>query len=144
MCCPTLRRAAGAGVDGSRWPVRGGKARRDIGAGAETGVDQAARAQIVERRLIAAQPLRLAHRVAVPSDAEPSEVRQRSDDIGLARAAAVDIVDAEPEAPARAPRRVTGEQRAIGMAEVQLAGRAGREAGQHGARFESICCGTRS
>src|SRR3546814_3149101 len=49
----------------------------------------------------------------------------------LARPAAVDIVDADTQAPAGAARGIMGEQRAIGVAEVERAGRAGRESGQH-------------
>src|SRR3546814_5251009 len=75
--------------------------------------------------------LRLAVERAVPIDPEPGEVGERRRDIGLARAAAVDIVDTEAETPSGAARGIVGEQRAIGVAEVELAGRTRRETGQH-------------
>ena len=131
---------AGAGVDRAGWPMRCRQAGGDIGAGAEAGIDEPARAQIVERGGIGAEPRRLAHRIAVPVDPEPGEVGERGADIILARSAAVDIVDADQELPARAARRVMREHRAIGVAEVELAGRAGGEAGQHAAPLGSRYC----
>src|SRR3546814_16036835 len=84
--------------------------------------------------------LRLAVERAVPIDPEPGEVGERRRDIGLARAAAVDIVDTEAETPPGAARGIVGEQRAIGVAEVELAGRTRRETGQQ-ETAESSCCG---
>src|SRR3546814_9924552 len=68
-------------------------------------------------------------------------VGERCRDIIFARPAAVDIVDAEAEKPARAARGNLRKHRAIGVAEVELAGRAGGETRQHSHRHESICCG---
>src|SRR3546814_16708690 len=75
----------------------------------------------------------LAYGVAVPIEAEPFEVGERCRDIIFARTAAVDIVDADAEKPARAARGNVRKHRAIGVAEVELAGRAGGETRQHGA-----------
>ena len=45
-----------------------------------------------------------------------------------------------PEGTTGRTRRRMGERRAIGMAEVEIARRTGRETGQHDLRHESICC----
>lgn len=112
----------------------------NIGAGAKAGVNEAAAPQLVERGGIVAKPRRLPHRIAVPIEPEPGEVGERCADIILARAATVDIVDADPELSARIARRIMREHRAIGVAEMELAGRAGGEAGQHKAGKISIYC----
>ena len=127
------QRAARSGVDGAGRAVRRRQAGGDVGARAKTGIDEAARSQIVERGGIGAEPARLAYGVAVPIEAEPFEVGERCRDIIFARTAAVDIVDADAEKPARAARGNVRKHRAIGVAEVELAGRAGGETRQHGA-----------
>src|SRR3546814_8171067 len=102
---------AGAGIDRAGRPMRRGEAGGDIGAGAEAGIDEAPRLQRAKRRVIGAEMLRLAVERAVPIDPEPGEVGERRRDIGLARAAAVDIVDTEAETPSGAARGIVGEDR---------------------------------
>src|SRR3546814_17863610 len=58
----------------------------------------------------------------------------------FARAGAVDIVDAEQERAAGAVRGIVRQNRAICVAEVEFAGRAGGEEGKHGAGAESRYC----
>src|SRR3546814_5568973 len=82
----------------------------------------------------------LAHRRAIPLEPEPVEVGDRGGNMLFARAGAVDIVDAEQERAAGAVRGIVRQNRAIGVAEVEFAGRAGGEAGQHGAGAESRYC----
>ena len=77
--------------------MRRGEAGGDIGAGTETGIDEPARTQLVERGGIASEMRRLAHRIAVRVEPEPGEVGERGRDIVLARPAAVDIVDPQQE-----------------------------------------------
>src|SRR3546814_12668008 len=102
---------AGAGIDRAGRPMRRGEAGGDIGAGAEAGIDEAPRLQRAKRRVIGAEMLRLAVERAVPIDPEPGEVGERRRDIGLARAAAVDIVDTEAETPSGEIGRASGRER---------------------------------
>lgn len=136
--------AAGAGIERRavrRCAVRRREAGGNIGAGAEAGVDEPAGTKTGKRGGVIAQMLRLANRRAVESQAQPLEIGERSADKRLARAAAVDVVDAEVERPARGARGIMRQDRAERVAKVQFAGRAGGEAGQHGVAAESICCG---
>src|SRR3546814_3604561 len=66
------QRATRSGVDGAGRAVRRRQAGGDVGARAKTGIDEAARSQIVERGGIGAEPARLAYRVAVPIEAASS------------------------------------------------------------------------
>ena len=67
------QRSACPRIDRARRPVRRGQARRDIGAGTETGIDQPHRPQSVERRGIERQPRRLD--TTGPSHVSPSQAR---------------------------------------------------------------------
>jgi hypothetical protein len=113
--------------------MRGRGARRDIGTGAETGVEQVARAQPGERRFVDGEPGRLAQYRPVPAQPEPREILLDRRDEALAAARAVDILDTQQEAAARRPRVIVRLERGIGMAEVQPPGRARRETGAHAA-----------
>src|SRR3546814_9175377 len=55
------QRAARSGVDGAGRAVRRRQAGGDVGARAKTGIDEAARSQIVERGGMGAAPARLAY-----------------------------------------------------------------------------------
>jgi hypothetical protein len=75
-----------------------------------------------------------AHRFR-PVEPEPAEVLQIAGlDLGTA-ARDVDILDAEQEAASLPRRRFRGEERRIGMPQMQVAGRRGREAGDGAGRF---------
>src|SRR5579863_5501033 len=98
----TLRRAAGAGDFGG-----------DLGARAETGIDDAQHIEAVEGRLVIGKMLRLLAHLAVPIDAEPSEVfEDRFGEFGLA-ARPVDVLDAQKEFAAGLARRAPGDERRV-------------------------------
>ena len=127
------QRAAGAGIDGPvrpvrrRWPTRG-----DVGAGAEARIEQARAAQRVQRRAVVRQVRRLhAHR-AVPIEAEPGRSSTIAGRVFRPAAAGIDVLQPQQEAPARLARPPPGEQRRMGVAEMQKPGRAGREARDDG------------
>src|SRR4029079_16116457 len=95
---------------------------------------------------IVGEMLGLAAHRAVPVEAEPAQV-------GLDRrfefapaAADVDVLDAQQEPPARLARAAPGNARRAGMAEMQLPGRACREARdqRHGRRSSGTAATTRS
>ena len=92
------------------------------------------------RRQEVAEPVRLAQRFAVPGEPEPRKIRERGADIFGARTAAVDIVDTDDEPAVRGARAASREHCAIGVAKMEVAGRAGRETGQHRAGKDSIYC----
>ena len=84
--------------------MRRGEARRDIGAGAEAGIDEATRAQRFERGGIVSEMRRLAHRIAIPVQPEPGQALQ--DRLGRfrGRTFAVCVLDSKQEFPAAAAR----------------------------------------
>ena len=83
---------------------------------------------IVQHRAILRQMLRLHPHLAIPVEAEPCQVLQdRGGEFGAA-ACRVDVLQAQQEPPARLARAAPGEQRAERVAEMQIAGRAWREA----------------
>ena len=119
--------AAGAGIERALGPVRRGEARGDVGAGAETGIEQALPAQPAERRLVQVQAPGLPGHRPVPAQAEPFEVPQDRLDMLGPGAGAVDILDAQGEAAAMRPRVIVRLDRRPGMAQVQAPRRARRE-----------------
>src|SRR5713226_68502 len=131
---PLRRRqaTADAGITRSFRPVRGTAGARDLGqdrrTAAEAGIDERARSEAVERCLVVGKMRRLAPDFAVPVEAEPGEVGKHR--IGEFRAAArrIDVFEAEEKPPARLARAAPGEKRGMGMAEMEIAGWARREA----------------
>ena len=119
--------AAGAGIARAFRPMRRRCAGGDVGAGAEAGIEQARRTQPVERFGIEVQPPGLPGHLAVPAQAEPFQVPQYRLDMLGPRAGAVDILDAQREAPALRPRMIMRLDGRPGMAEVQPPRRARRE-----------------
>jgi hypothetical protein len=107
--------------------MRRAKARGDIGAGAEAGVEQAHRAQPVERGVVQREALGLEDDLAVPAQPEPFEIgKDRGDMLGPAPRP-VDILDPEQEhAPGR-PREIMRLQRGPGVAQMEPPGGAWRE-----------------
>ena len=94
-----------------------------------------------ERRLIVGQVIGLAAHRPVPVEAEPAEIVQdRRLELGPA-AGRVDILDAQQEpAGIHRPRPVPPDQRRMRVAQMQKAGRAGRES-RDGHRATKIKCG---
>ena len=106
------QRAAGAGICGRRVAVRRVQRGGDIRAGAEAGVNQAARAQLFERRFVVGAALRLDQHRLVPVEPEPAQVLVDAvDELGPA-ARLVEVLDPEQElAAAGARARVTERPR---------------------------------
>ena len=104
----------------------------DVGAGAEAGVEQAACVQPVQHGAVFREVLGLDADVSVPVQAEPGEVFHDGHGEFGAAAGAVDILDAEEETAAGVAGPAPGGQRGVGVAEVQVAGGAGGEAGGDG------------
>ena len=104
----------------------------DVGAGAEAGIEQAAGQQAVQHGLVFGAVGGLDSHRAVPVQAEPGQVLL--DRVGEFRAASggVDILDPQEEAAARRVRPAPCEERRMGVAEMEVAGRAGGEAGDDG------------
>ena len=118
---------AGAGIGrrgavGSRERVVG--IGRDLGAGAEAGVEQLSRGEAVELGGVMAEIFRLQPHRPWPVEAEPGQIVK--DSLGKYRAAAiaVDILDTQPHR-AVASSLFAREQGAVAMAEMEQAGRAG-------------------
>src|SRR3546814_15884124 len=84
--------------------------------------------------------LRLAVERAVPIDPEPREVGERRRDIGLARAAAVYIVDTAPAPPSCSALCLVRHPRAISFSLLELAGLTPRETGPLDPSQSSFCC----
>jgi hypothetical protein len=104
----------------------------DVGAGAETGIQQVASGQRIQRRAIRRQVLRLHTNVAIPVEAQPCQVLQDGGSEFGAAAARVDVLQPQQEAATRLARAAPGEQRTERVAEMQVTGRAGGEAGDDG------------
>src|SRR5580693_8423205 len=81
--------------------------------------------------------LRLHPDVAVPIEPEPGEVVDNRRRELRAAAPGIDVLQPQQEFPARFPRPPPGEQRRMGVAQMQAAGRTGREPGgyRHAARY---------
>jgi hypothetical protein len=101
------------------------------------GIEETLCLETIERGAVVGEMFGLHPYVAVPIEAEPSEILQNRRSEFRAAAAAVDILDAQQKAPARRARRAPADQRRMGMAEMQIAGGAGREAGDDGAHGET-------
>ena len=115
--------AAGAGIGRRSIAMRRGQRLRDVGAGAEAGIGEPARFQLVERGLVRRRPLRLDQHRSVPFEAEPAQVLEDAvDELGLA-ARLVEILDPEAELAAAFSRPGMAERRAIGVSEMQPAAR---------------------
>src|SRR5690606_33918861 len=133
-----IERAARARVERRAvWAVRRRAGALDLGAnlgaGAEARIEQALRRESVERRAIVIEMLGLAPDRHRPVEAEPGEIVEQRRLEGRTRAAEVDVLDAQQEAAALVFRGVPSEERGISVTEMEMAGRAGREAGDdHG------------
>jgi len=122
-----IETAASSGID-HRLALMGRTGRRgDVLPAAETGIDEVHGLQTIERRSIVVEMLRLPTHRLFPVEAEPGEVVVDCRfEFGTA-ARAVDVLDAEEEAAFRGLGYAPAEQRGIGMAEVEMACRTGRE-----------------
>jgi len=99
----------------------------DIAPGAGAGVGQAEPGQTVEGGAVGGQADRLKQHRLLPCDTEPSQFAGDPVDEFGARAAQVEILDSEQELATRRLGRAPADEGREGMAEMQLAGRAGRE-----------------
>src|SRR5690606_2740761 len=122
---------AGAGIDLPLEAVRGmaggGDLRLDLSARAEAGIEQAALLQCFERGGVVAEMLRLDPHRLLPAQAQPGEVLEDRGGVFRAAARDVDILDAQQETTAGFSGARMGDPCRIGMAEMQIAGRAWRE-----------------
>src|SRR5262245_32675286 len=98
-----------------------GDKRRDLSSALEACVDETQAVQLSERLPIVVEMLTLAAHWFLPRDAEPSEVLVDCGFIFGAAARAIDILDAQQEAPAHRPRHVEIDQRRQRMPEMQVA-----------------------
>ncbi len=119
--------ATGAGIDRAFRAMRRGQARLDIGAGAEAGIEQVHRPQLVERRVIIGQALRLEDDFPIPCHAQPAQILDDPVDMFGPAAGAVDILDPQAKGAARGPCQVHRHQRRPAMADMQSTGGAWRE-----------------
>ena len=120
----------GAGIDGKGHAFLWGRQRRaDIGAGAGTGIEQAALGQRFQPRGIGGDLVGLAVDRAIPCQTQPCQIL---DNLRLPLRAAplkIGILHPEQELPTRRPRAVMGEDGGIGMAQMQRPGWRRREPG---------------
>ena len=136
LCTPHghigCKMAAGAGIERPIGPMRGrGAGRnltRNVGPGAETGIDQPAPLQILKRHPVKRGALRLEDDFAFPLQAQPEQILDNPVDMVRARAGGVDILDPQQEVAVRARRKIMREERRPGMAEMQAPGGAGGKA----------------
>ena len=98
-----------------------GQGLRDVGPGAEAGIDQSLRTQPVQRFRIGPNTLRLDDRIAVMPDAEPLKIFQNAIDKLRPASARIEVLDPQQETPAAFARGRVTDFRRIGMAEVQPA-----------------------
>src|SRR3546814_10562280 len=119
--CPRrfVQPPACAGIDRPLRPMRGGGAGGYVGAGAETGIEQAHRLQPLQRGPVAVQPRRLEDDLPVPGDAQPAHVLD--DAVELLRPAAGAVYVLDPQAEGTAPRmgQVHRQQRPPGVPHMQ-------------------------
>ena len=96
-----------------------GQRLRDLGAGAEAGIDQPFGPQSIKSLLVQIGPLRLHDRFAVPCEAEPLQVLVNAlDELGSA-APWVEILDPEQELAAAGARMGVAYRRRESMAEME-------------------------
>src|SRR5690606_17832850 len=100
----------------------------DLLARREAGIDDLHGAKALQRRFIIGEMLGLAAHRLFPHEAEPGEVLIDALLIFRAAAAGVDVLYAKEKAPAERLRRLIGEDRGIGMSQMQPAVRARCEA----------------
>ena len=104
----------------------------DLLARAKAGIDQITARQDRKCGLVGCEFVRLPADRHVGGDAEPGEVVDGGLLEGVEATGLVDVLDAQDEAASGAARRLPGEQGRIGVADVQIAGGAGRETGDVG------------
>ena len=109
---------AGAGIERSVRPVRrvgrGRDLALDLGAAAEAGIDQAALVELVQHLAIVGEMFGLAAHLAVPVEAQPSQVGQDRRLVFALAAADVGVLDAHQEAAAGLARAMPAGPGRIG------------------------------
>ncbi len=111
--------------------MRGVGRLRYVLAGTETGVDEAQRIEPIESRRVVGHMVRLAPHRLLPGEAQPRQILEDGGLIGCAAAGAVDILDAQQKAAMGGAGRLVTDEGGGGVAEMQIAGRAGGEAGDN-------------
>jgi len=117
---------------------RPGDLRLDLPAAAKAGVEEPGRGQPVEAGAVILPMFGLPAHGHLPIEAKPTEILvDPSFELGAA-ALRVDILDAQQEAPLAAAREAKGQQRRIGVAQMQVARGAGGETGDEGLQFQGM------
>ena len=101
---------------------------RDLRAGTEARVDPLLHPERLQRSIVEGRALALHHRLLVEVEAEPLHVRQERLHRSRTEPRPVQILDPEEEGAALGAGPEPAEQRRPGIAQVELAGRAGSEA----------------
>ena len=115
------QRSARPGIMAACIPMGCGQGLRDVGPGAEAGIDQSLRTQPVQRFRIGRYTLRLDDCIAVIGDAEPLQVLQNAIDKFRPASTGIQVLDPQKEASAAFARGRAADCRRIGMAEMQPA-----------------------
>ena len=122
------QRGAGARVDGALRSVRRLRRRAHVGPRAEARVEQPGRLEPCERDVVERAALALPDGRAVPVQAEPLQIAQLARLDLVARAGAIEVLDAQQAAAARRARPQPGQERGAGVADVEIAAGGGRVA----------------
>src|SRR5262249_47797902 len=130
-----IDRAVGAMEWAMRRIGRGG----DIGAGAEAGIDEPARIELVERLAIVGEVVGLAAGLAGPGEGKPSQILEHGRLVLALAAADIDVLDADQKSAVRLAGAPAGDPCRISRAEMQLAGRAGGKT-RHHVHFPTLQC----
>ena len=127
--CASLRvirkRPASPGVLPAGVSVRRSQRLGNLGARAETGIDEALRLQLLESFGISIGAVRLDDCPIVVMDAEPFKVLENAVDELETAAAGVEILDPEQEFSAAISCDGMAQRRRIGMSQVEPSGRRG-------------------
>ncbi len=107
----------------------GGLARAEVAAGTGAGVDAVEVAEAMPSVEVEVAAVTLKNGFAVPVEAEPEEVFERGVDEFGATAGGVEIFDSENDSPAGRAGAAVGEGKGPRVAEMEMAGGRGGEAG---------------
>ena len=103
----------------------------DVATGAEAGIEDSALAELSEGALVGAKAVRLANRIIVPGDSQPTQVLLDALVILRPDTGVIDVLEAQEKAALLPPGQIVRHQCSVGVAEVETAGWAGREARGH-------------
>src|SRR6516225_1890235 len=100
----------------------------NLGPGGKAGIEQAHALEPLAGGAVSGEPPGLEDDGLLPGDAEPGEVGQDASNEPLARAAFIDVLDAQKKPAAGGARPLVGDERRERVTQVQLAIGARREA----------------